>query len=249
MKKTQSRKALAISVSLAVIGFGSVATLASWNDQEWVFARLTGDSSDSDDPGVGTSTFDIWQNRDITAPAGDEALGTADAGWFDLETNPGGALYFTAGRLALTPGDSIYAPVALQTKEDSVSGTLQLQTPEASVDAAHQAIHNDATDLLWNSLEYSVKVSGTQATPAANYCSAATWNTFGTAVATDIPFNADRAAQALITPSQAVQADRGNTQYYCFKITLPENPSGVTDLNDLQGRIVIPAWHFLATSD
>lgn len=230
---TRSRKAMAITSAAAVLGAGTLFTLASWSESEWVFGGLGGN------PNVGTSEFAVWQNRAVDAPASDST------GWDDQHTNPGGELQFTAGSLTLTPGDSIYAPVAIQTKADSIAGELTLQAPVPAILTPAPDPNPDPDDLLWNALQFSVRVTETQPTAG---CTADTWATFGGEVVTDESFNATFPPG---TPDpQDVEANRGNVQYYCFQITLPANPTlpDGTDINELQGRSVAPAWEFIAES-
>lgn len=216
------RKILAILAGGAVLGVGTAATLATWNDNEWIVAGV------DNEPGIGTSTFDVWQNRDQSP--------TNASTWSEHATSAeAGALVFTSGALSLTPGDSVYAPVAIQTKANSIAGTVTLQAPVTSAIPA-----DDPDDELWNALEYSVKVSET-----ARNCTAATWSEFGADVVTASSFN-----DALNADAQSLAADRGNTQYYCFEITLPPNtpPADPSAMNVLQGRSVAPAWQFIAES-
>ena len=60
-KKTQ--KVWAVGAVAAVVGVGGLATLAAWNDSEWIFAG-NGDGG----PGLGTSSFNVQQNRDAEVP-------------------------------------------------------------------------------------------------------------------------------------------------------------------------------------
>lgn len=222
-RTTRRRKMLALVAAGTAVGVATLGTLATWNDNEWVHGGANGGT---DDPGVGTSTFDVWQNRATTPPA---AAGT---GWDDQETNPGGALTFSIDPSALSPGDVMYAPVALQTKADSVAGTLALQ-PAVPAPAPNTAV--DAGDALWNALELSVSVTDTQANAACNAASFTT-NTVLLNGATGL-------GSAPSAATQPVSADRGNVQYYCFRIELPEGSP-----DTLQGRKVFPAWRFAAVS-
>ena len=216
-------KIFAIASVGAVLGIGATATLAAWNDNEWVVGGTAAGGA-----GIGTSTFDVWQNRE-------QAPTNILATWDDKETElAAGGLTFSTGTLALTPGDSTYAPVAIQTKTGSIAGSLILQAPVKSTAVAY----TDPSSVLWGALQYSVQVTET-----AKVCTAGTWATFGTAIANNVDFDA-----ALTPTSQTVAANRGNIQYYCFKVTLPAEPAGVTDLNTLQGLTSAPAWRFAATS-
>lgn len=107
----RTRKIAALTGGLLVVGIGATYTLASWNDSEWVWGGASGG------PGIGTSGFEIEQNT----------VASGAAVWVDEESNPGGALTFTPGALALSPGDSVYAPVSLRTKAGSLGGDVTLQ--------------------------------------------------------------------------------------------------------------------------
>lgn len=214
--KRNTKKVWAIGAAAAVVGVGGLATLAAWNDSEWIFA---GDGAGN--PGLGTSSFNVQQNRGTEVPL-------AEGSWEDQETNPGGEVVFTPGALNLTPGDSVYAPVALRTAEPSIGGNLTLQQP---VEAA--GLTNDAG--LWGALTYSVRATETPTT-----CDAATWDGFGTEIV-----SAQGLDTAITPEAQEVAADGGNVQYYCFQVTLPADTA---DVDALQGQAVAPAWEFIAES-
>lgn len=213
--KQRTKKVLAVGAAATVVGVGTLATLAAWNDSEWIFG---GDGTGG--PGLGTSSFNVQQNTTLVPLDGDA--------WTDREQNPGGEVVFTPGALNLTPGDSVYAPVALRTVQNSIAGTLTLQhpVPAAGIDPGHA---------LWGALTYSVRVTET-ATP----CSADTWGTYGSQIVDGQAFAAP------ITPgAQNLQAESGNTQYYCFQVTLP---AGTENVDGLQGQQAAPAWEFRAES-
>src|SRR5690606_32712415 len=110
----------------------TLATLASWTDSEWVFGG--GGGAGGDDDGIGTSVFEVQQNRDVVPPAAGDVFE-------DRETNAdAGELTFSVDPNAMTPGDTIYAPVALRTTPTSIAGTLQLQPAVASANPAHTAV-------------------------------------------------------------------------------------------------------------
>lgn len=223
--RQRKRKALAIIGALSGAGLASLATLAAWNDNEWVFGGAG--PGGGEPPGVGTSTFNVVQNAwEGTAPA---AAAIVD----DFESNPGDALVFNVVPNEMSPGTTIYAPVALRSDDDSIAGTLTLQPAVAAVGQTPV----DAGGALWDELRYSVRVTDSQAT-AAN-CTPTGFASAGTAIVTD------QALSAAITPgAQSLTADGGNVQYYCFAVTLPDTPAA----QDLQGRVVFPAWRFAATS-
>lgn len=227
MARTNSRrgrKAVAIAAVAGVLGAGVYTTLASWNDSEWVVAGVDG----AGNPDLGTSTFEVEQNRAQSPAAADP--------FENLETNAtAGDLNFTAA-VSLSPGTTLYAPVALRTAADSLAGEVTLQAPVPS--QAYTA--DDTGDLLWGAMTYSVR---TTTTPTD--CDEASWNSFGTDVATNATMTG-----TLTAPTQSLAADAGSVQYYCFALTLPASPTlpGGSIVDDLQGRTIYPAWNFASTS-
>lgn len=217
-KTVRARKAAAITAGGALVVGGIGFTLAAWTDSEWVNAG-------GGLPGVGTSTFEVQQS--ITAPY------TADETFADFETAPGRGLAFTPGALALTPGEAVYAPVALRTTADSVAGDVVLQ---AAVPAPGVTT-DDPDEALWGAL--AVRVATT--TDLTAECSAVT---FAAPTATVVADGALAAAGG--SGAQALAAESGSTQLYCFEVTLPTAVG--TDGETLQGRTVAPAWEFAATS-
>lgn len=217
----RSSKVKAVLAGGAVLGLGATVTLAAWTDTEWVFAG----NAAGDGPGLGTSSFEVEQNT--TNPY-------AEATYVQNETNPGGALRFGVSALSLTPGDSVYAPVALRTVAGSIAGnvTLQPAVPATGITVT------DANQALYNALTVRVAVSTTTTT-----CNAAAF-TAGTIIA-----NGPLATTGA-SAGQALSAAGGNVQHYCFEITLPANPTlpGGTQLSALQGRTAAPAWDFAAVS-
>ncbi len=211
----RNRKIAAIAVGLLVVGVGTTYTLASWNDSEWVWGGADGD------PGLGTSEFEVLQNTDPDVVAG---------AWTDEESNPGGELLFSPGALALTPGDTVFAPVALQTGADSVAGTVELQGAVAAAGGST----NDAA--LFAAVRATVYTATGAAAPTA--CDAG----FDATGWTTIVSNATLGTAASATQSLAAAA--GSTQHYCFAITLP---AGSPDT--LQGLQISPAWEFASVSD
>ncbi|ACZ21631.1 hypothetical protein Sked_17040 [Sanguibacter keddieii DSM 10542] len=205
----------------AVLGLGATVTLAAWTDTEWVFAG----NAAGDGPGLGTSSFEVEQNT--TNPY-------AEATYVQDETNPGGALAFGVSALSLTPGDAVYAPVALRTVEGSIAGSVTLQ-PAVAADGITTT---DPGGALYGALTVRVAVS-----PTNTVCNAAAFTT-GTIVATG-PL-----ATAAASTSQPLEGDGDSVQHYCFEITLPASPTlpGGTVLADLQGRTAAPAWNFAAVS-
>lgn len=210
----RKKKVLALLSGGLVLGVGAMVTLASWTDSEWVFGGQNGD------PNIGASVFEVEQNT--VAPF------TIPANWVQFENNPGGELVFSPGSLALTPGDSVYAPVALRTTANSVAGRVVLQPAIAATDITV----DDVGGLLWAALAQRVVTSTSVFTCDAN------------AFTTLAPFATGALGTAAgASPGQSLALASGSTQYYCFEITLP---SGSPDT--LQGRTVAPAWEFVAVS-
>jgi predicted ribosomally synthesized peptide with SipW-like signal peptide len=215
------RKVFAIAAGGAVLGLGVSATLAAWTDTEWVFG---GDGTGG--PGIGTSTFEVQQST--------EAPFTA---FTDEEDNPGGEVVFEVDAGSLTPGDSVYAQIALQTAPDSIAGDVELQ---AAVPAAGLP-DEDPAGLLFDALD--VRVVTDDAVFAA--CDDTAFAAPGADIIADGPL-----ATAGGTSLQALDAAAGSTQYYCFEITLPD-PLPLapgTDADDYMGLAVAPAWEFTAES-
>lgn len=224
-KSRTKKKIAAIAAGLLAVGIGATYTLATWTDSEWVWGKGSG----ANDPGVGTSSFNVQQ--DTTAAFANNA-------WTDKESNAGGGLTFTAGALSLTPGDSVYAPVALRADATSVSGTVTLQKAVAALGATA----NDTGGALWSAIQVQVKTEKTSGAAPTSPCAAgasgfdnASWGTALAGVTT-----LDTSA----TGTQVLDAAAGSVQHYCFKLTLP---AGSPDT--LQGRTIAPAWEFKAVSN
>lgn len=214
-----------------VLGIGATVTLAVWNDSEWVVGGIDANGDGTPDaPGVGTSIFEVQQN--VSAPF----VSTA---WADRESEPGGGLTFTAGALALTPGDAIYAPVSLSTTTTSVAAeTIALAAAIPST-----AITNtvDADDALFEALQLRVVVAETTRATAPATCAGAAFTADADYV---IGSNAGPVAldtAGALTP--ALESAGTNKQDYCFEISLPAGAP-----SSLQGRSVAPAWQFIAAS-
>lgn len=210
------RKLVAITVGAMVVGIGATYTLASWSDSEWVWGGIDGD------PGLGTSTFNVQQN--VSSPF------DGDADWVDQDTNPGNELVFSAGALSLSPGDSVYAPVALRTQQDSVGGDNTLQ---GAIPAAGISISDDDDD-LWDAIQVSVFTAAGDTPPApCNAAGIVSWE----------QILQDKPLGTVAEVSQFLAADAGSTQHYCFVVTLPAGADA-----GLQGRTIAPAWEFKAIS-
>lgn len=219
---TRTRKIVALAAGMLVMGVGASYTLASWNDSEWVWG-----GADSD-PGVGTSKFNIQQ--DTTVAFNNDA-------WLNKENNPGGELTFTTGALTLSPGDTVYAPVALRTDATSVAAEVTLQ---AAVAATGITVA-DTGGALWNALELEVFTNSASTSPFGR---AGDCNAKDTADSTK--WSQVAGVTNLSTGAAAAQnlgAASASVQHYCFAITLPAGAD-----NSLQGHTIAPAWEFNAVS-
>lgn len=219
-RSRKNRKIAAIAAGVLVVGVGATYTLASWNDSEWVWGGVDGG------PALGTSSFEVQQNT--TSPYTDTT-----GGWSDQEQNPGGALIFSPGALDLTPGDTVYAPVALRTTADSLAADAVLQ---GAVPAAGSPAPQNDQD-LFDAVRVSVYTS--EGAAPATACTPGFDATGWTPVLNQQPLT------ALATDSQSLAAAGGSTQHYCFAITLPSETPNV-DL--LQGKAISPAWEFRSVS-
>lgn len=217
----------AILAAGLVVGAGAAATLASWNDSEWVFGGAVGDGGAIEE-GLGTSVFTVQQDT--------------GAGWTDRESREdAGALVFSTGALALSPGTAVYAPVALRTGADSAAGSLLL----------NGAVAETGTDSgLWSALQLRVVVAATSEDPGSDPgCAASAFSAGATYLigssAAGVTLGTGNLADA-----RAIAADQAGEQHYCFEIALP-NSAGADPVaaKALQGKSVLPVWQFSATSD
>ena len=215
-RRFDRRKVMAIAAGGLVLGVGASVTLAAWTDTEWVFG-----GNGTGGLGIGTSTFEVEQ-------ATDEEF----AEFENLEDNPGGAIVFAPGALALTPGDSIYAQVALQTADDSLAGTVLL-APAVTADGVTT---DDPDGLLATTLDLRVATDDAEIA-----CGPGAFAEGAEIIANGALDTAGG------TAPQTLDADATSTQFYCFEITLPALADG-DDGADLMGRTIAPAWAFNATS-
>lgn len=175
-----------------IIGLGATATLASWNDSEWVFGGV-----DSTTSGVTLSSFEVQQNR--------------GSGWGDFETSPGGALTIVAPATGLTPGDSAYTQVSLRTTSASVGGNLTLQAATTAPTPTYAASDTD----VWAAVRLRVVVTtGTPGTCDVNAFTAGATYVVGS-------FASGAAIGTAGGLSRSLTAASGNQQNYCFQVLLP----------------------------
>jgi predicted ribosomally synthesized peptide with SipW-like signal peptide len=211
----------ALATAGAVLGIGATATLAAWTDTEWVFG---GDGAGG--PGIGTSTFEVQQNT--VAPFDD------DGDFVSEDDNPGGEISFGIDALSLSPGSSVYAAMALRTSDSSDAGDVLLQ----SAVAAAGITTNDPDGLLQDALTVRVATDD-----ALFSCDATAFSGAPGAptVIADGPLSTTGGSA-----EQALAAQAGSTQFYCFEVSLPDPlvpaPGFTTD--DYMGLTFAPAWVF-----
>jgi len=216
------RKVAALAAGGALVVGGLGYTVAAWTDSEWVYA---GDGAGG--PGIGTGTFEVQQS--VTSPY--------TAGFADFEAAPGRAVLFTPGAQTLSPGESVYAGVALRTTATtSVPADVQVR---AAVPATGITVA-DAGGTLFSTLTVRVATVEVPATGTAPTCTAAAF-TAPTTIGTG-PL-----ASTGATATQRLGAASGTTQFYCFEVTLPAS-AATSAGTALQGRTVAPAWEFASTS-
>lgn len=227
----RTRKIAAIAAGILVVGVAATYTLASWNDSEWVWGGA------GNDPGIGTSQFNIQQDTSVTF---------VNADWTDEDANPGGGLTFTTGALALAPGDTVYAPVALRADSTSVAGTVTLQAAES----AASVTVNDPSDGLWGAVDVTVYTQNAAADP---FSRVGTCDEAGVAGSEWTPVAGVTKLNTSATASQPLKAAAGDVQHYCFAVGLAADAettfAGANSGETLQGRTIAPAWEFEAVSN
>jgi hypothetical protein len=138
--------------------------------------------------------------------------------------SPGQPFGFPAPRLNLTPGDTVYAPIALRLEPG--------QTLAAGVTLNGATGGSPAGSALTNALRYSVTSGGTAAGCAAGTPGGASVVTAGSTLTSGSSANAI-----------SLSAD-GTPVQLCFAVTLPAGtPNTISGLNT--GQLI---WEFLGTS-
>jgi predicted ribosomally synthesized peptide with SipW-like signal peptide len=113
-ERKNSRKVAAILAGGLVVGIGTMATLASWNDSEFASATFS------------SGTFKLQGSADGVAFTDHATTGDA------------ASLTFTAPFNNLTPSDTIYAPYALRLTADTTNdATVAVTNPVVSGDVDH----------------------------------------------------------------------------------------------------------------
>lgn len=209
---SKKKKAVALSAAGVVLVAGATVTsLAAWTDTEWIWGGGEGAT------GVGTSAFNVQQN--VTT-------GDAAGSWVDAETSPGQQINFGVDANSLTPGDTVYAFVRLQTESDSDAGELSLNAAVAG---------GTTGQTLFAALNYEARILASAAD-----CNSADFAGTGTTL---VP-----AGSPLTTAGSTEFALAGNAaqeQTVCFALTLP---AAEASNQSLQGLTATPIWNFTAIS-
>jgi predicted ribosomally synthesized peptide with SipW-like signal peptide len=228
--ESKRAKIMALAAAGLILGVGGTVTLAAWVDNEWVYGGTGGD-----EPGVGTSEFIVEQNASSPYAS---LLGS----WQNHPENPGNSLTFgPSDPLALTPGDEIYAPVALRTTTASISGLVDTQ---AAV-PADGVTFTDAGDLLWDNLWLRVAYIELDAALSPPTCDVDFFDEPGA-----IPIADGLGLSTPFAQDIAIASEGTDYLHFCFEVALPEAADiELDDPAELMGRTVAPAWQFISTSN
>ncbi|MBB1012836.1 putative ribosomally synthesized peptide with SipW-like signal peptide [Dietzia kunjamensis] len=207
----RNRKRKALLAGGVVLGLGATMTLAAWTDDVWV-----------------NSTFSSG-NFNVQA-----AVDSAGTSWLEHNVTPGGALTFTvaATAAAMTPTDSVYAPINFRVDPSANSYDAEIRLSSAPLSAAvsstaNNALFSNLTVAIYKLAPASCTATGTgEATPVVTGGLNTTYNT--------TPF---------FTLSKTASPDT-TPQALCFKITLNASaPAAVR--GGTTGQLV---WKFDAKS-
>ena len=141
-RRLRSRRIRAILAGGLVLGVGSAATLAAWNDSEYGSATFT------------AGRFDI--------------VGALDGVTFAQHaSSPGGTLAFSAPIGAMMPGNTTYALFSVKTASGSGAGSLRVTagTPTGSLAAALSYGVRTVTGTMCNATTYTSAGTAAQVVP------------------------------------------------------------------------------------
>lgn len=204
-KSNRKRKVRALLAGGLVLGVGAAITLAAWTD------NVFGNS----DFATGAAGWNIQASFSTTATPN----------WVESDASPGTPFGFPVARLNLTPGDTVYAPIALRLQN--------AQTLDAAVTLNGAVTGTPAGWApLQAALRYSVTSGGT-----AEGCAAGTPG--GTSVvAAGTPLTTGSAPNAITLPAA------GTPVQLCYAVTLPTgSPLDLAGRNT--GQLI---WQFVGTS-
>lgn len=204
-KSNRKRKIRALLAGGLVLGVGAAITLAAWTD------NVFGNS----DFATGDAAWNIQASFSTTDTPN----------WVEADVSPGEPFGFPVGRLNLTPGETVYAPIALRLQNaQTLNAAVTLDGAVPGTPAGSAA--------LTAALTYSVTSGGT-----AEGCTAGTPG--GTSVVA--PGSALTTGSA---PSAITLLAAGTPVQLCYAVTLPAgSPLDLAGLNT--GQLV---WQFVGTS-
>lgn len=206
------RKRKALLAGGSVLGLGTAVTLAAWTDDVWVSSSFA------------AGTFNV---QGAVSPDGDWTTPQ----WEELETAGGaGALSFTVAPTAMSPGDSVYAPLLLRVGPDASDLNASITLPTAPTGPA---VANAANDAFFDALELSLyNLPPGDCTATVTDAATALTGFDGTSLNTT-------SASILLTLDGDMTA-----QGVCFKVTLsPDAPTVVQG-----GQTGDLTWNFHAES-
>ncbi|MDX2356182.1 SipW-dependent-type signal peptide-containing protein [Dietzia sp. PP-33] len=205
--ESRLRKRKAVLAGGVVLGLGATMTLAAWTDDVWVSGSFS------------AGKFNVQ--------------GSVDAGatWNEYNTSgSAGTLPFTVPVTAMSPGDSVFAPLHLRVDPSANSYNAAITVPTAPTGPA---VVNTANTAFFGALRVTLY------NVAPGSCTSG-----GTASATALSgFN--NVALGTTTTSTLITLDKSSTpQVVCFKVTLPSG-SPTTVQGGTTGALT---WNFNATS-
>jgi predicted ribosomally synthesized peptide with SipW-like signal peptide len=205
-KLIRKRKIRALLAGGLVLGVGAAITLAAWTDN--VFGKAT-------------FTAENWNVQ------GDFSSGGTGA-WDEYDTaGTAGTFNYTTNFDALSPGTTVYAPVALRV--GSAAGAGGAYAANVTLNGA-----TPTTGPLTQYLTYTV-VSGV----AASACTAGTITGGTTVVAAGSTLGTGSAANAISLPAA------GTAVPLCFAVSLPSTVTAAQAAGKTTGSVT---WQFAATA-
>lgn len=205
---SRRRKRKALLAGGTVLGLGTAVTLAAWTDDVWVSGTFA------------AGTFNLQG-----------AVDSAGTAWADYDTQGGaGGMSFTVNPSAMTPGDSVYAPLNLRIGPNvaGYDANISLPTvptgPASSTPAANLNFFNALRLSLYNVPPTNCNAAGTAGAPMTGFNS--------------VPLNTPKSTTMLTL-------NRNMTpQGICFKVTLLS-----TATTSVSGGTTGPlTWNFRAES-
>lgn len=207
---TRRRKRKALLAGGTVLGLGAAVTLAAWTDDVWVSGSFA------------AGTFNV-----------EGAVDAAGSDWQEYATPSGpgspGELQFTVNPTAMTPGDSVYAPLNLRigpepSEYDAAITLAASPSGPAVADAANTALFNTLQLSLYDVPPSNCNVAGTGGTPLPGFNNGPLSTT---STGTLLTLDGDMTSQGV-----------------CFKVTLsPDAPTVVQG-----GQTGDLTWNFHAES-